>query len=487
MCDTLRLHSRNGTSDMNFTSVEYLLLLASVVLLCALLPSARAQNLLLLAASYGFYALWDWRLLGLLLVTTLLHYAVSDALRPTAAHPRAVLYAMIGFNLGVLAVFGRFNFFLDTVALPNSPALNILLPVGIGFYSLRLIAWCVDLYRGEPRSRPPLVDFALYMAFFPYILAGPIERAGAMLPQFAKRRSVSPWQVESGLILLLIGLFKKLVIANTAALLIPVGIFTTPFSYAPDQVLIAVYLFTLLLYADFAGYSDIARGSARLLGIELMANFRQPYFAQTVTDFWNRWHISLSLWLRMYVFLPLSRRLLKHIGSEPAFVTAMMVTMLLSGMWHGAAWTFILWGALHGVYQVIGRPLRMSAQPLLRHPVTMVRGGVIALRILLTFHLVLVAWVLFAAGSPAAVAGIFQQMLTAVFAGGGGAAGALARAAALLWMVLLLIDIGAAWGGDADFAYHLPLVVRTALYGVLLSGLIVFAEQPYVPFVYFQF
>ncbi len=502
---------------MVFNSADYILLLAGVVALYGLLRTARQQNLLLLAASYVFYASWDWRFLALLLLTTGVNYLLAGALHGTdsAKAPRRrrwLLVAALGFNLGLLGFFKYFNFFilsfsklLETLGFSaHLPTLNILLPVGISFFTFQVLSYVLDVYRGDAQPERSLLNFALYVGFFPQLLAGPIERAPAMLPQYAAPRRLTAGDFEQGVALILLGLFKKIVIADVAATVISHEVFNAPLDYAPGQVLAAVYLFAVQLYADFSGYSDIARGSARLLGIRLMVNFNQPYFAQTITEFWNRWHISLSLWLRIYIFLPLSRTLLKRTGKgDLAFNSAIMVTMLASGLWHGANLTFVLWGGLHGLYQIIGRPLRSTARPLLRHPSVLVRRTTVLARVLLAFHLVLLAWVLFAVmaavPTPAASAQllaesalqrageVYAQMAAALTGGFGADLLALAAPVLLLYAVLFAVDAAQLATGEHTFLLRLPRMAQAGLVLLTLLSLIFFAVKPYVPFFYFQF
>jgi D-alanyl-lipoteichoic acid acyltransferase DltB (MBOAT superfamily) len=482
---------------MAFNSFEYIFFLAVVVALYWRLRGLRAQNGFLLAASYLFYAAWDWRFCSLLLILTAVDYLAG--LRMAAATGRArrrALLASLAVNLGLLAFFKYFNFFADslvgllgTVGLHVSPVtLNVLLPLGISFYTFQSISYLLDVYQGSMQPTRSLLNFATYLAFFPPLTAGPIERAAHLLPQMECPRRPDAAQFESGVVLILLGLFKKIVIADVAASLIDPNTFSAPAQVAGGVVLSSVYLFAIQLYVDFSAYSDIARGSAALLGFDLLVNFNQPYFSQTATEFWTRWHISLSGWFRTYVFLPLSRTLLKRWGTqrrEAAQAAATLVTMLLSGLWHGASWTFVLWGGLLGVYQIVGQGLRGRAAPLLRHPSVGVRWLTIAVRIFVTFHLVLFAWVLFRADSLSVVPGIYAGMLSAYL--GQGRTYSQFVPVLVLYAVVFTLDIAQAKAGDHAFPRAFPAGGRALLYAGALVCMIIFAVKPYVPFLYFQF
>jgi alginate O-acetyltransferase complex protein AlgI len=340
---------------MTFNSLQYAGFLAGIVIVYWLLPW-RGQNLLLLVASYFFYGLFDWRFLGLLLTSTTTDFTVGLLMdrRGDERWRRTVFACSLVVNLGILAVFKYYDFFthegvrflhhLHVDVAP--PVLRILLPVGISFYTFHGISYTFDVYRRRiPPCRDP-VAFAVFVAFFPQLVAGPIGRAERQLPQFRAPRTRPDLDgAVRALALILIGLFKKVVIADTLAPYVD-SAFRQPGQNGSVTLVLGAYAFALQIYGDFAGYTDIARGSAALLGIELPVNFEQPYLSRSITEFWRRWHISLSSWLRDYLYVPLggNRR------SELATYRNLMITMLLGGLWHGAAATFIVWGALHGLY-----------------------------------------------------------------------------------------------------------------------------------------
>jgi alginate O-acetyltransferase complex protein AlgI len=482
---------------MVFNSFEYILFLALVVVLYWRLKSVRLQNALILFASYLFYARWDWRFLSLLLFTTIVDYWVGRRLVKLEGKSRQYTLAVsLLVNLGVLGFFKYFNFFIDSAVdllyvfgiQANPTSLAIILPIGISFYTFQSMAYTIDIYRGKLEPERNFLNFALFVAFFPQLAAGPIERGGTMLPQFRQARTIDASRVETGLILIFIGLFKKMVIADVAASLINPQIFVTPTEFSSAEVLQAVYLFALQIYGDFSGYSDMARGSSRLLGIEMMENFNQPYFSQTISEFWRRWHISLSTWLRDYLYIPLNN-FFKERFQNSMFIYALsvMITMLLSGLWHGANYTYILWGGLLGFYQVVSRPLRGIVDFLLNHQSAVIRYITIALRILLTFHLVLLAWVLFRTPSIEQVPLVYQKMGEAFLGNFGGNAGALFSQAMVLYLLMISIDVGQMMTRDHAFIRYLPGKVRTAVYILAIFLMLFYSVKPYVPFIYFQF
>jgi D-alanyl-lipoteichoic acid acyltransferase DltB (MBOAT superfamily) len=313
------------------------------------------------------------------------------------------LILSVAVNLCILGVFKYFNFFASNLTsllqsvfdiTPNALTLNIILPVGISFYTFKTISYSVDVYRGNINARS-LSEVAAYIAFFPQLLAGPIERSKNFLTQFEQRREMTPDKFREGTWLIFWGLYKKMVIADRMAMLVN-GVFA-PFDKitsgntvaVPEdglRLLIAVYAFAIQIYCDFSGYSDMAIGTAKLLGFDTMLNFNLPYFSRTPSEFWRRWHISLSTWLRDYLYIPLGG----NRGGNIALYRNLMITMLLGGLWHGAAWTFVLWGAFHGIILVIYRALGISSEKPAPKWLAVAQG-------LIMFHLICLGWLLFRA------------------------------------------------------------------------------------------
>jgi len=396
---------------MLFNSVQFLVFLVAVLGLYWVLRH-RAQNLLLLAASYVFYGAWNWKFLGLILLTTLADFTAALVIANTDKPTRRklALVAAIAVNLGVLGFFKYYNFFIEDVfvflkllGVPYTPlVLQIVLPVGISFYTFQSMSYTIDTYRGEVTPTENLLDYALYVAFFPQLVAGPIERAGHLLKQIQSPRAVSLERINEGVLLIALGLFKKVAVADHLAQYVD-----TAFDRQTGwKLAIALYFFAFQIYCDFSGYSDIARGCAKLFGIDLRLNFNRPYFARNLTEFWRRWHISLSTWFRDYVYRPLGGRHAR--GWRP--YRNLMLVFLLSGLWHGAAWTFVIWGAIHGVVLALEKALagwRSEAPPHAPKRGPNLRNVV---AVLVTFHIVCAAWVFFRASSLEGALGFFARL-----------------------------------------------------------------------------
>lgn len=333
----------------------------------ALRRSLRWQNVWLLSASYLFYGWWDWRFLILILLTSATTF--FSAILFERYRRKWLITANIVFNLGILALFKYFNFFTENISRLFSLAgmnldwftIDVLLPVGISFYTFQAISYSIDVSRGDIRPTRNIVGFFTFIAFFPQLVAGPIERAGALLPQILHPRRWDYSRAVEGLRMVLFGVMKKVCVADMLAIYVD-RIFDGNDAMTPMSVLAGGVLFTLQIYCDFSAYSEIARGVARMLGVELMANFRFPLFSRNILEFWQRWHISLMLWFRDYLYIPLGG------NRRGKWRTALNFTIvfLLSGLWHGAAWNFVIWGAFWAVCYVIGKfiiGLRRPAHP----------------------------------------------------------------------------------------------------------------------------
>ena len=478
---------------MLFNSPAFLIFLCvTLVVYHALGPRRwRLQNLFLLVGSYFFYGWWDPRFLVLIWISTGVDFVCGqriDASSDPAVRRRWLWVSMVT-NLGILGFFKYFNFFIDSAAvalrslgLEADPwVLAILLPPGISFYTFQTMSYTLDIHAGRMHPRRDLLSFALFVAFFPQLVAGPIERASRLLPQVEKARpAVTAQQVMSGLALILTGMFKKVAIADRVAVLADAA-FASRAEDSSGLLLTGVYAFAVQIYCDFSAYSDIARGSARLLGIELMRNFEAPYLARNITDFWRRWHISLSTWLRDYLYIPLGG------NRHGRFMTYrnLIATMLLGGLWHGAAWTFVVWGLLHGLYLAFHR---IFCAVLDRKRVLDVGGALqwtmAIFWTVVTFHLVCLTWIFFRAESfPEA-----WFVLSGIVTGAGGA-----PTAAIVWALgaTLLMDIALRAYDDHAWILRLPrfgqfLVVQLMLGGIFL-GILAARGQEARPFIYFQF
>jgi len=379
-----------------FNSYVFWAFLAIVMALYFVLPH-RLQNRMLLVASYVFYGWWDWRFLTLIVISTFVDYGASLGIARSASPGRrkALLALSVIANLGMLGVFKYYDFFTTQlnelltsigVAAPL-PLLHVILPVGISFYTFQTMSYTIDVYRGHTEPTDRFWDFALYVCFFPQLVAGPIERSRRLLPQVLHERPRDGNNFRDGLYFVILGLFKKVVIADNLAAVVNT-IFNNDISQVSGaECLVGVYAFAFQIYGDFSGYSNIAQGVAKWMGFDLMHNFRMPYFADSPSDFWARWHISLSTWLRDYLYIPLggNRR-----GSLLTYRN-LMLTMLLGGLWHGANWTFIAWGAFHGLLLCAYRPFR---RPKGAPPPAWPRR---LLQIIVMFNLACFGWLLFRA------------------------------------------------------------------------------------------
>jgi len=479
--------SDHQDTSLTFNSLQYLVFLPVVLVVYWMLPR-RARQPWLLAASYVFYAAFDWRFAFLLLFTTVVDYCVGKGIenrdRDTdQARRRRLLLISIGVNLTVLGFFKYFNFFVEQgVTLftkaglaPATPALRVLLPFGISFYTFQSIGYTVDVYRRKlPACRNP-IDFATFVAYFPQLVAGPISRAKNLLPQIqAPRDRPSGQQVLSGLLLITVGLFKKVVLADPLAPVVNAAFGGTA-DAGTQLVAIGVVAFAIQIYADFSGYSDMARGSSRLLNIELVHNFDQPYLSRNITEFWRRWHISLSTWLRDYLYIPLGG----NRGTATRVYRNLMLTMLLGGLWHGAGWNFVIWGGLHGAYLCIDR-LRGARRDLPDGPPT--RRDLPA--IVVTLGLVCFAWIFFRARTFAEAVQVLQ--------GFGNLDGVAPESGQL---ALVVLAVASAFTIDVvqrkvtqpmAFVWRRPALTGV-LVGVAMLSVIIFSGGTSVPFIYFQF
>lgn len=400
---------------MQFNSFVFLLFLPVVFLLYwQLKRSLRWQNVLVVVSSYVFYGWWDARFLLLIAMTSLLSYGsgvLMERLGSDRRRQKAVCVGNVAVNLAILAVFKYYNFFAENLALllqtvgihVDWVTLQVVLPVGISFYTFQALSYTVDVYRGEVRATHDVVAFLAYISFFPQLVAGPIERATHLLPQFLQERRFDYSLAVSGCRLMLWGFFKKMVIADNCAVLVN-GVWDNYATEPAPVLLIAAVLFTFQIYGDFSGYSDIAIGCARLFGIRLMRNFHSPYFAASIADFWRRWHISLTTWLRDYVYIPLG-------GSRQGLMRTLRNTFIvwgISGLWHGANWTFVCWGLYHALLLSIYRLTHL-------HPVNKAGEGSVAATVS-TFALVVVGWIIFRATSMSEAMAYIGRMMGAPWA-----------------------------------------------------------------------
>lgn len=389
---------------MLFNSLQFVYFFVTIVGLYYLLVH-RYRWILLLAGSYYFYMCWNAEYVFLIMLSTCIDYLAARgmAVATSLTRKRALLLLSLVSNLSLLFIFKYFNFAADLLAtlpggqnvLGDAYHLDLLLPVGISFYTFQTLSYSIDVYRGKKEPEKHFGLFALYVSFFPQLVAGPIERSTSLMPQFHNPVQFDYCRVRNGLGQMLWGFFKKIVIADRLSILVD-AVYSQPHDYSGFTILLATVFFAFQIYCDFSGYSDIAIGAARVLGFNLMTNFKTPYFSRSIAEFWSRWHISLSTWFRDYLYIPLGgNRVVRW-----RWYCNLLIVFLVSGLWHGADLTFIIWGALHGSYLIVGlvtggiRARIVNASGLKRYP--LLHGG---LQLTTTFTLVLIAWVFFRANS----------------------------------------------------------------------------------------
>jgi D-alanyl-lipoteichoic acid acyltransferase DltB (MBOAT superfamily) len=503
---------------MVFNSWQFLVFFSLIAVIFFILTMRLRSNTLsrifLLAASLFFYGYWNPAYLGLMLISVTVTWVsglLMEGRRP--AGKRLVLAASLIINLGILFFFKYYNFLGDSVRLISGggirfPAFNILLPVGISFYTFQALGYSIDVYYGRVPAERNFAAYALFVTFFPQLVAGPIERTGNLLPQFKINHGFDYDRVTSGLKLAAWGMFKKVVIADRLAVYVN-GVYGDPAAFPAAALALATFFFAFQIYCDFSGYSDIAIGAARVLGFNLMSNFRQPYFARSITDFWRRWHISLSTWLKEYLYNPLG-------GNRKGAVRQklnLLITFLLSGLWHGAAWHFVVWGALHAVFQIIERSAAPFFGVLGRRIGLPEKSRMLkAIQVCVTFLLVCFAWIFFRANSigdafmiiaklaalPAELAGYVRGLPSAGIVGTVREAFQLEGTIAgfgltkfglsgILIGVLLLGDIWTRETAGVTRIMQKPLIVRWAGYYALVMIILLSWNTGSSQFIYFTF
>jgi len=475
---------------MVFNSLQFVWFFLAVYALYRLLPAFlseerahRAQNGLLLVASYYFYAAWDYRFLALLAASTVVDYTCGRLLASTtdARWRRMLIVLSIGFNLTLLGFFKYFNFFaVNLQALfaaigwhLDFVTLRVLLPIGISFYTFVTMSYVIDVYRREIEPTRNFVDFAVFLAYFPHLVAGPILRAKTLLPQIARPRRITSEQMRHGLWLIAWGFFQKIFVADNLAPLAS-HVFAPAAHPSGVNLLLGLYAFAFQIYGDFAGYSNIARGTSKLMGIELIENFRFPYLVVTPQSFWRHWHISLSSWLRDYLYIPLGG----NRGSAWQTRRNLLITMILGGLWHGAAWTFVLWGVYQGVLLVLYRPFAAVIEEF--------RGVRRAAAWVVMFHLTCYGWLIFRAPSMAKLTELTRAAVLR-FAPATVDVNGLLVPLLLYTTPLVVVHLMEARANDVLIVPRLQTAVRYSVYAATLYLIFLFGNFGGSDFIYFQF
>ncbi len=479
---------------MLFNSLEFFVFFAVVYSLYLVL-NHRLQNRMLLVASYVFYGAWDWRFLSLIFTSTVLDYFCGLKIHESdnAKKRKLFLFFSVAGNLSILGFFKYYNFFIDNMQTLLSvlglhvriPFIEILLPIGISFYTFQTMSYTIDIYRRQMAPTRKFLDFALFVAFFPQLVAGPIERARNLLPQILTPRNFNRSMFYEGCYLIFWGLFQKAVVAdNLARLVDPVISARAP--YQGFQVLLAVYAFTFQIFCDFAGYSNIARGLGKCMGFDIMVNFNLPFFVTNIQEYWQKWHISLSSWIRDYLYFPLFGRLKWIKGNTRIYIT-LLITMSLMGLWHGSAWTYVLWGLYHGILLV----LYVMVRPWLQKRINPVTGPGKTLwkwvRITFMFHVTAFGMLIFRAQSFSQVMAMFHDF---VFNFNIGRAHLLTRDIThLVFFSCLLVTVQfyQYFKEDLMAVYRGNVYLKSAFYLVCLVLFLFYGINEGKEFIYFQF
>lgn len=481
---------------MLFNSLSFAIFLPVVFFLYWFVTKGnrKTQNILLLVSSYFFYACWDWRFMFLLIFSTLLDYFTGIKINDSTAHKNKIswLWLSVGVNLGFLGVFKYYNFFAESFAAAlsglgvnsNFSTLQVILPIGISFYTFHGLSYVIDIYKDRIKPERNFVDYSLFVSFFPLLVAGPIERATHLLPQLLKNREFDYNKAVDGLRQILWGLFKKIVIADNCAEYANT-IFNNSADYSGSTLVLGALFFTVQIYGDFSGYSDIALGTARLFGIELLRNFAFPYFSRDIAEFWRRWHISLSSWFKDYLYIPLG-------GSKGGMwmkIRNTFIIFIVSGFWHGANWTFVIWGFLNALYimpSIVFKTNRNNLEIVAKGKYLPTLKEFLAIGV--TFSLTVFAWIFFRAENVthafSYIAEIFSSSLFTI-----------PKVVGIRKSIFILISLFfiLEWLGR-EKQYAIAVLGKTwrkparwALYYFLIIGIMIFGSFGKNEFIYFQF
>ena len=474
---------------MLFNSLSYAIFLPLVFIIYWLLPN-KYRWVLLLIASYYFYMSWNAKYVFLIFITTFTSYLCAILIEKNREHKKLILTITLLVCLGILFVFKYFNFFFESInyLLGNklhSISLDLLLPVGISFYTFQTLSYCIDVYRGNIKAEKHFGYYATFVSFFPQLVAGPIERPDNLLPQLRKEKEFDYNKAVYGLKLMTVGFFKKIVVADNLAYYVDM-VYNDLSYYQGFALVLAAFFFTIQIYCDFSGYSDIAKGSAKLLNIDLMDNFKTPYFSTTIKEFWSRWHISLSSWFKDYVYIPLGG----NRCSKLRHYFNLLATFLVSGLWHGANITFVIWGGIHGLLQILEDIFHIKKN-------TKTYSFSWFIKVSLIFILMSITWVFFRASNLHDALYIFRHMfdgitnLRSYIVSGlysfGVKAPYLLTMLAIYLIPLFIIDYINVKYDALTILNNKPMAIRYLVYFVLLLMILLLHYVGEVNFIYFQF
>lgn len=474
---------------MLFNSLSYAIFLPLVFIIYWLLPN-KYRWVLLLIASYYFYMSWNAKYVFLIFITTFTSYLCAILIEKNREHKKLILIITLLVCLGILFVFKYFNFFFESInyLLGNklhSISLNLLLPVGISFYTFQTLSYCIDVYRGNIKAEKHFGYYATFVSFFPQLVAGPIERPDNLLPQLRKEKEFDYNKALYGLKLMAVGFFKKIVVADNLAYYVDM-VYNDLSYYQGFALVLAAFFFTIQIYCDFSGYSDIAKGSAKLLNIDLMDNFKTPYFSTTIKEFWSRWHISLSSWFKDYVYIPLGG----NRCSKLRHYFNLLATFLVSGLWHGANITFVIWGGIHGLLQILEDIFHIKKN-------TKTYSFTWFIRVILIFILMSITWVFFRASNLHDALYIFKHIFDGITShksyivsglySFGVKAPYLLTMLAIYLIPLFIIDYINVKYDALTILNNKPKVIRYLAYFILLLMILLLHYVGEVNFIYFQF
>lgn len=469
---------------MLFNSIQFLIFLPLVVFIYYLIPS-KYRWILLLAASYFFYMSWRAEYAFLIMFSTLIDYVAGLQMEKQPDKKKRKKYLLLSLftNLGLLFIFKYFNFFSDSARAVlehfnyfyDAPALKVLLPVGISFYTFQTLSYSIEVYNGTQKAEKHLGYFAVYVSFFPQLVAGPIERYARLGPQFRINHAFTYKNLSNGLRLILYGLFIKMVIADNLAIYVD-QIYENPSTFNSSSISLAMIFYSFQIYSDFYGYSLIAIGSARLMGIHIMDNFKTPYLAKSITEFWQRWHISLSTWFRDYLYIPLGGNRVKL----ARWTINILIVFTVSGLWHGANWTFVIWGALHGILYLLERIFDNIFK--LKKSSNFDVIGI--LKTVKTFVFVTIIWIFFRGSSLVLIRNFFESWfgnfnVQDTFH--------ITIEHWILFGIFVLSDILFFNNRFDKWCENKHFMLRWMIYAVLLFSIFIYSAIEYIPFIYFQF
>jgi len=483
---------------MLFNSYRFLIFFLIIYSLYCVL-NHKWQNRMLLIASYIFYGVWSWKFLSLIFVSTVIDYFCGLKIHEHSDKKKKKQFLLISLicNLTFLGFFKYLNFFLEnfesllralgiTTQLPH---LNIILPVGISFYTFQTMSYSIDIYRGQLKPTKKFLDFALFVSFFPQLVAGPIERAKRLLPQILEKRKLSYQQLEQGIFLILWGLFMKVFVADNLAKFVD-PVFSSSAPYNGKDVLIAIYAFTFQIYGDFAGYSNIARGLGKLMGFDIMINFNVPFYSKNIQEFWLRWHISLGSWLKDYVYYPIFFSIKRIKGDTKIHIT-LIITLVLIGFWHGASWNFVIFGFYYGLLLTVQSMISTRYHSLIKPKSKFGKILWDFIRISFTFHLVVIGFMIFRAGSVTQIFQLWSGLFTNFTSGG--FLTHVVEAKVELFKILLIVspvliyDLYEYWADDVYVITQWHPLVKQTIYFIILILLISGGVTGGTQFIYFQF